>query len=173
LILIFIDFLFHSMCSGNKSFLVIVKSVILTFLVRKSAKKLILKDFLNSSKLRPRLPGSYRHTQANHQYIYFLGSGSEMDLDKDLHPLGRSMNDLDDSGLQNLDRDEIKSLCLIQLEGMSKIIVNSLQFFSNFGQFLSIFGQILSIIDQFLSNSSLIIAQFFCSMRWLRFPIHL
>jgi hypothetical protein len=42
----------------------IVKSVILTFLLRKSAfKKLILKDFLNSSKLRPRLPGAYRHKQ--------------------------------------------------------------------------------------------------------------
>jgi hypothetical protein len=42
----------------------IVKSVILTFLVRKSAKKQIFKHFLNSSKLCPRLPESYRHTQA-------------------------------------------------------------------------------------------------------------
>jgi hypothetical protein len=62
-----------------------------------------------------------------------------MDLDKDLHPLGHYMNDREEmvaqvfkvikghklkamltSGLRDLDRDELKSLCLTQLEGMSK-----------------------------------------------------
>jgi hypothetical protein len=46
---------------GNSAVSKILKSVISTFLVGKSAKKLIFKDY------RPRLPGSYRHTQANLQ----------------------------------------------------------------------------------------------------------
>ena len=67
------------------------------------------------------------------------GSGSDYDLDKDLHPLSHYLNDREEminqvfkvikgrklkamltSGLRNLDTKELKSLCLTQLEGMSK-----------------------------------------------------
>ena len=72
--------------------------------------------------------------------VDFLGgSCSDYDLDKDLHPLNHYLNDREEminqvfkvikgrklramltSGLRDLDTKELKSLCLTQLEGMSK-----------------------------------------------------
>ena len=62
-----------------------------------------------------------------------------MDLEKELHPLSHYVNDREEminqvfkiirgpklramltSGLRDIDTDELKSLCLVQLEGMSK-----------------------------------------------------
>ena len=70
---------------------------------------------------------------------YFLDSGSDMDLDKELHPMGYYINDREEminqvfkvikgpklramltSGLRDLDIKELKARCLTQLEGMSK-----------------------------------------------------
>lgn len=66
-------------------------------------------------------------------------SGSDMDIDKELHPLSYYLNDREEminqvfkiikgpklramltSGLRDLDTKELKELCLTQLEGMSK-----------------------------------------------------
>jgi len=66
-------------------------------------------------------------------------SGSDMDLDKELHPMGYYINDREEminqvfkvikgpklramltSGLRDLDIKELKARCLTQLEGMSK-----------------------------------------------------
>ena len=69
----------------------------------------------------------------------YLGSGSDLDLGKELHPLGYYINDREmmieqvfsvikgaklkamlTSNLKGLEMAELKDLCLEQLEGMSK-----------------------------------------------------
>merc|ERR1712223_2244197 len=82
---------------------------------------------------RSRTHGSSRHSEEDD------GSGSDMDIEKELHPLSHYVNDrkklidqafkvigdhklrnMCSSGLRGLKNEELKALCLTQLEGMSK-----------------------------------------------------
>jgi hypothetical protein len=72
MILILMDFLFHSMCSLQQIIFSVSKIVNIQFCVHKSVLKLILNDFLNSSKTAARIMSPCTSFRWLHCFIFIV-----------------------------------------------------------------------------------------------------